>query len=640
MYKEAETMPREAFLKRLKEYNPNANLELIGKAYDVAIKAHEGQKRHSGAPYFIHPQEVAKLLMELKADSATICAALLHDVVEDTKITNKDIASEFGQEIADLVDGVTKIKSIDFDTREDYTAENIRKIILATAKDVRVILIKLCDKLHNMYTCRFLERPAQERMAHEVLDIYAPIAYKLGIHRIKAELEDKALKILDPDAYYQIKGDITMRKEERDSLTINVIQKIRQVLESKSIVADVYGRTKHFYSIYKKMKKKNKKLDELHDLIAIRIITHTKEDCYMILGLIHAKWRPIPGGFEDYIANPKPNGYQSIHTEIYFDNTPVEIQIRTIDMHYTAEDGIAAHWRYKDTDRDKYFEQKITWLKHILKWRQDSDAKEFIESLKVDLFGHEIVVFTPKGDPINLIEGSTPVDFAYHVHTDIGRQCSKAKVNGNIVPLDAKLNSGDIIEIITSKSATPSRNWLKFVKSSLAKSEIRQALHIKGIDREGNDDQMQEHLSWKDIVIDDPHVKGAIKVSKCCGAKPGDEILAFLTKDKKITIHKVDCPNKALFEKAKEIKVHWALTNAKKVATLVVFVKDRVGLLADILNVLAAEKINIRSINTDSVKDKIKLNLQIEYSGKETPDQAVQLVKNVKNVLAVNLHVS
>ncbi len=636
LVKEAE--PIDVFLGRIRQQNPNANIALISKAYDFAKSAHQNQKRASGEDFFTHPVEVAKTLVEMNADSASICAALLHDVLEDTRIKEDLLKKEFGEEISELVNGVTKTETIQFSSKEDYNAENIRKIILATAKDVRVILIKLADRLHNMRTLKFLPEQDCMKFSKETLEIYAPIAYKLGVYRIKAELEDLSLRFLQPEIYQELKQKIAIKKEDREKEMSRIVEKVKNTLKEHSIHAEIIGRPKHFYSIYKKMMSRSKSFEEIHDIYAIRIIAETKDDCYRILGLIHSIWRPIPNGFQDYIANPKPNMYQSIHTEIIFEGRPIEIQIRTVDMHYSAEDGIAAHWRYKGTDRDKQFDQKITWLKHILNWKQAPTGKEFIETLKIDLFGKDIVVFTPKGDPINLPEGSTPIDFAYSVHTDIGNHCSKAKVNNDIVPLDHELKSGDIVEIITTKNAVPSRNWIKFARSGIAKSEIRQTLKIKGVVRDEEEEEESDAMLWRNIEVLD-NIKAQIKLSKCCSPKLNDRIAAYYTKDKKVTVHRIDCPNVNVLEdaRARKINVRWAETQRTAATNLAVIVTDRVGLLAELLNILAAERINIQSINTDSSKDKIRINIKVQCSDPALLNNIASRIRRVESVN--NVHV-
>lgn len=623
-------------IKKILEYNPNANIELINKAHDFAKKAHTRQKRASGEDFFLHPLEVAKILIDMKADSATICAGLLHDTVEDTKITPELLKQEFGDEIAELVEGVTKIGIMHFESKEDYNAENIRKVILATAKDIRVILIKLADRLHNMRTMKFLSEKTQKDNSRETLEIYAPIAYKLGMFKMKSELEDLSLRFLKPEVYTELKEKVAVKKEEREKEVTKAVEKIKNLLAEKGINAFVYGRAKHFFSIYKKMTAKHKKFEEIYDLVAVRIITSTTEECYRILGLIHSNWSPIPNGFHDYIATPKPNLYKSIHTEIVFEGTPIEIQIRTWDMHYMAEDGIAAHWRYKETERDKKFDKKIIWLKQILTWKRDSqNAKDFIESLKVDLFENEIVVFTPKGDPVTLPEGATSIDFAYQVHTEIGNQCSKAKVNGILIPLEHQLKSGDIVEIITSKNAVPSRNWLKFIKTNLAKTEIRQALSIKGIQHIEEEEDKSINIV-RLIELEDKKIKEIPKISKCCNPKFGDAITAFFTKEKKITVHKLGCPNIATLDRTKKIGVRWLSQKPENIAKVNVTVEDRVGLLVEILNTIASHKLNVQEINTQTHKDNINIYLRIKYDSDEQLNNALMSIRSIRSIISVN----
>ncbi|MCX8147580.1 MAG: RelA/SpoT family protein, partial [Candidatus Woesearchaeota archaeon] len=403
------------FINSILEYNPRADVKLIRKAYEFAEKAHKGHKRESGEPFFVHPVETARILMKLRADSATICAALLHDCVEEGCTTLDNIKREFGEEVAMLVEGVTKITGVQFESKEEYKAENLRKMLLATAKDIRVMLIKLADRLHNMRTLKYFREDKQKRIAKETLEIYAPIAHKLGMNSIKGELEDLSLKYLDPEAYQMLRKKIASKRKEREEKTKEFIRQIKNALKERGIEATVEGRAKYFYSIYQKMKKENKDFNEIYDLIAIRIITNTIPECYAALGIVHELFTPIPGKFKDYISIPKPNGYQSLHTSVIGGHGKIiEVQIRTWEMHHIAEEGVAAHWRYKGEEKDKKFDRRIRWLRQLLDWKMESSpAREFIENLKIDLFGNEIIVFTPKGDPISLPEGSTPVDFAY-----------------------------------------------------------------------------------------------------------------------------------------------------------------------------------------------------------------------------------
>lgn len=470
----------ENLLLRIEQYNPDADLKLLIKAYNYASTAHENQYRKSGEKYIIHPVEVAKILAELELDVDTIAAGLLHDVIEDTEATFEDIEREFNRDIAELTDGVTKLGKLEYRSKEETQAENMRKMFMAMGKDIRVILIKLADRLHNMRTMKHMPPEKAREKSIETLEIYGPIANRLGISKIKLEMEDFALRYIDPEGYYDLAEKITKKKAERDEYIQKVIFEIREKLEDSEIIADITGRAKHFYSIYKKMKNQNKEFDEIFDLMAVRVLVDNVKDCYAVLGLVHTIWRPIPGRFKDYIAMPKPNMYQSLHTTVIGpDGEPLEIQIRTWEMHKTAEFGIAAHWKYKEgkiTQDPSDMDSKLSWLRQMMEWQKEvSDPNEFMESLKIELFTTEVYVFTPKGAVIELPAGSVPLDFAYKVHSDVGNKCVGAKINGRIVPLDYKLQNGDIIEILTSSNSNgPSRDWLNIVKSSHAKNKIRQ----------------------------------------------------------------------------------------------------------------------------------------------------------------------
>lgn len=468
-------------LEQIKQYNPQADLVLVERAYYYALRAHEGQVRRSGEGFIAHPVEVARILAQLQMDSRGIAAALLHDVVEDTDVTLSDVEQEFGQEIALLVDGVTKLSRLEFKSKEEQQVENLRKMFLAMAKDIRVILIKLADRLHNMRTLRFQPVAKQKEIARETLEIFAPLAHRLGIFTIKWELEDLSFRYLDPVKYYDLSERISMKRREREAFINEVIGVLKEKLAEVGIKADISGRPKHFYSIYNKMIKQQKELSEIYDLVAVRVIVETVRECYGVLGVVHTLWKPIPGRFKDYIAMPKPNMYQSLHTTVIGPRgEPFEVQIRTWEMHRTAEYGIAAHWRYKEGKGGPGFEQddfekKLSWLRQVLDLQQEvHDAREFMESLRIDLFSDRVYVFTPKGDVVELPSGSVPIDFAYRVHTEVGHRCIGAKVNGRIVPLDYQLKTGDIVEILTSKVSNPSRDWLNLVKTSQAKNRIRQ----------------------------------------------------------------------------------------------------------------------------------------------------------------------
>ena len=472
----------------VRKYHPSTDISLIEKAYHVARDAHEGQARKSGEPYIIHPLCVAIILAELELDKETIVAGLLHDVVEDTVMTDEQIAQEFGDEFALLVDGVNKLGQLSYDAdKVEVQAENLRKMFLAMAKDIRVILIKLADRLHNMRTLKYMTPEKQKEKARETMDIYAPIAQRLGISKIKIELDDLSLKYLEPDAYYDLVHQIAQRKSVRDEYVQKLVEEVRQHIKDAGIPAQVDGRAKHFFSIYKKMVNQHKTLDQIYDLFAIRIIVDSVKDCYAALGVIHEMYKPIPGRFKDYIAMPKPNMYQSLHTTLIGPTgQPFEIQIRTFEMHRTAEYGIAAHWKYKEASNNGGVsqpmtvteEEKLSWLRQILEWQRDmSDNKEFMSLLKsdLDLFSDTVFCFTPTGDVKNLPTGSTPIDFAYSIHSAVGNKMIGAKVNGKLVPIDYIIQNGDRVEVITSQNSKgPSRDWLNIVKSTQAKNKINQ----------------------------------------------------------------------------------------------------------------------------------------------------------------------
>ncbi|KEI88318.1 bifunctional (p)ppGpp synthetase/guanosine-3',5'-bis(diphosphate) 3'-pyrophosphohydrolase [Clostridium botulinum] len=452
-------------------------IEFIKKAYNFACNAHKEQKRISGEPYITHPEEVAIILFEMGMDVNTMIAGLMHDVVEDTQYTYEDVAKEFGNEVADLVNGVTKLGKIEYKTKEEQQADNVRKMLLAMTKDIRVILIKLADRLHNMRTLRFMPVEKQKEKAQETLDIYAPLAHRLGISKIKWELEDLSFRYINPNEYYFLVRKIAEKRAEREEHIKEIISNLQQNLKRSGIESEIDGRPKHFYSIYKKMHNKNKNLDQIFDLTAVRILVDTVKDCYAALGIAHTVYKPIPGRFKDYIAMPKPNMYQSLHSTVMgVGGRPFEIQIRTYEMHKTAEYGIAAHWKYKEgVENSNNIDLKLTWLREMLDWQKETtDPEEFMQGFKIDLFSDEVFVFTPKGKVISLPNKATPVDFAYKIHTDIGHRCIGAKVNGKMVPLDYELKTGEIIEVLTSTTPKgPNLDWLSMVKSNQAKSKIR-----------------------------------------------------------------------------------------------------------------------------------------------------------------------
>ena len=476
----------EKLIAKVEQYNPQADMALIIKAYSFGDAAHEGQFRNSGEKFFIHPFHVAMILADLNMDTATIVAGLLHDVIEDTDITYEDMANEFSVEIADLVDGVTKLKKLEYKTKQENQAENLRKMVLAMAKDIRVIIVKLADRLHNMRTLEYMTDEKKKEKALETLEIYAPLAHRLGISKIKWELEDLSLRYLEPEKYYDLVEKVSRKRREREAYIQEIIHSLQKQLDDMNIHCEISGRPKNFYSIYKKMAIQGKDFEEIFDLTAIRVLVDTIKDCYGVLGIVHTLWKPLPGRFKDYIAMPKPNMYQSLHTTVIGDEGEIfEVQIRTYEMHRTAEYGIAAHWKYKEgKSKTESFDKKLAWLRQLLEWQSDlKDPKDFMETLKIDFFTDEVFVFTPRGDVINLPEGSTPIDFAYRVHTDIGNSCVGAKINGRIVPLNYQLRNGNIVEIITSVNSNgPSRDWLDIVKSTQAKSKIRQWFKLKDKD--------------------------------------------------------------------------------------------------------------------------------------------------------------
>ena len=478
-----EAMPLDQMLNRVQKYHPGDGYLLVERAWKFAEKAHEGQVRKSGEPYFTHPCLVASILTDLMIDPPTIAAGLLHDTVEDCEnITVDTIRAEFGNEVADLVDGVTKLNKLDFANREEAQAESLRKMILAMSRDIRVVLIKLADRLHNMRTLRFQPEDRRVAIARETLDIYAPLAHRLGVYALKQELEDLSLKYIDPDGYNRIVQLVGMKRAEREESIRLVINELSERLDQQQIHYDIDGRSKHFYSIYRKMILQQKSFDQIYDLIAIRVIVDTIPDCYTVLGIVHTLWNQVPGRFKDYISVPKANMYQSLHTTVVGGRRipfPFEVQIRTWEMHRVAEYGIAAHWRYKEgTSGEDNLDHKLYWVRQMLDWQTETrDSREFLDTLKTDLFAEEVFLFTPKGDVISMPKGATPLDFAYRIHSAVGNQCVGARVNGKIVPLDTPLETGDRVEIMTSAASKgPGTDWLRICKTPQAKAKIRQFL--------------------------------------------------------------------------------------------------------------------------------------------------------------------
>ena len=527
-------------IEKIRKYHPSDDTTMISKAYEVARNAHAGQLRKSGEPYIIHPLCVAIILADLELDKESIIAAILHDVVEDTVMTNEEITAEFGEEVANLVDGVTKLTRLSWSAdKVEIQAENLRKMFLAMAKDIRVIIIKLADRLHNMRTLQYMRPEKQKEIAKETMEIYAPIAQRLGISKIKIELDDLALKYLKPDVYYDLKQNIALRKTAREAFVQQIVDEVSSHISEAGIKAEVSGRVKHFFSIYKKMVNQDKTLDQIYDLFAIRIIVDTVKDCYAALGVIHEMYKPIPGRFKDYIAMPKPNMYQSLHTTLIGSTgQPFEVQIRTYEMHRTAEYGIAAHWKYKEgAGGQKVPEseaEKMSWLRQILEWQRDMDNKEFMNSLKndLDLFSDSVYCFTPTGDVKNLPRGSTPVDFAYSIHSAVGNKMVGARVNGKLVPIDYVIQNGDRVEIITSQNSKgPSRDWLMTVKSSQARNKINQ--WFKSQSKEDNilkgKELIDKYCKTKGIVFSDLSKPEFMdKVLRKYGFRDWDAVLAAI----------------------------------------------------------------------------------------------------------------
>src|SRR5580693_5310671 len=477
----------EELIGRVRTYQPSADVDLIKRAYDYSYRMHSGQTRKSGDPYFVHPANVAGVIADLRLDTASVCAGLLHDVVEDTLVSLDDVEKQFGGEIATLVDGVTKLSKINFTSKEDRQAENFRKMVVAMARDIRVLLVKLCDRVDNMRTLQHMQPEAQERIARETLEIYAPLSNRLGIQAFKSELEDLSFKYLEPESHAELVTQLTKTKRERDKYIAEVCKTLSSRLAEQGFAAEVNGRAKHLYSVYRKMKAIESGLDGVHDLIAFRVLVESLSDCYAALGVIHSQWTPLPGRFTDYVALPKPNMYQSLHTTVIGPGRErIEIQIRTHEMHRVAERGIAAHWKYKErgggiSEQDA---QRFTWLRQLLEWQKElKDPAEFLEGVKVDLFQDEVYVFTPKGDVRVFPRGATPVDFAYQIHTQLGNRITGAKINGKIESLRYKLRNGDVVEVMTTAHQHPSKDWLDFVGTTRARAKIRNYLRQERRDK-------------------------------------------------------------------------------------------------------------------------------------------------------------
>jgi GTP pyrophosphokinase len=594
----------EGLLEKIRAYNPNADVSVVEKAYEFAALIHRDHKRLSGDPYITHPLAVANFLADLEQDPKTIAAAFLHDTVEDGEVTSPQLAEKFGAEIAKLVEGVTKLSQFSFAGREERQAENFRKMFVAMGEDFRIIVIKLADRLHNMQTLQFLPPDRQKAMALETRDIFAPLAHRMGMWRLKWQLEDLAFLYLQPEKYEEIKNKVAERRGDREEFIRQFIESLKGLLDKGGIKAEVNGRAKHFYSIYSKMTDQELPFDELFDLTAVRVITENLKDCYNVLGLVHDAWKPLPGRFRDYVAMPKSNGYQSLHTTVIGGGgRPVEVQIRTREMHRSAEYGVAAHWRYKEGETDKVLDQKMAWFRQMLDWQSElKDAKDFMESLKTDLVVPEVFVFTPKGDVFAMPLNSTPIDFAYRIHTQVGHRCVGAKVNGRIASLDEPLHNGDIVEIVTGKKDNPKTGWLSFAKTAGARIRIKKWFKEQRVEEPASEAlskaDASEEKSVKPMLVPRPKVSAKTSVtvagleniltrfSRCCYPIPGDEIVGFVSQGKGIAIHRQGCATLARLAPSAEkaVRVEWnpAIDQLFPVE-VIIEAFDRVGVFKDIL---------------------------------------------------------
>ncbi len=690
---------------------PQADLSPIASSFAFAAEAHGDQQRMSGEPYVSHPLAVAHILAELGLDPVAITAAILHDVPEDTEYSLGDVEERFGADVARLVDGVTKLSKFSTLTHEQQQAENIRKMFLAMADDIRVVLIKLADRLHNMRTLGPLPPAKQLRIAKQTAEIYAPLAERLGIWQMKWELEDLSFKYINPEAYRELAGQLESHRRTRETYVKRAMHVLDEALLESGIKADMSGRPKHIFSIYKKMQRKRAEFGEIYDVHALRVLVADVRECYAALGVVHSIWRPIPGQFDDYIAMPKNNGYQSLHTAVVaLDGKPLEVQIRSHEMHRISEVGIAAHWRYKEGSRsDRAYDAKLAWVRQLMEWQQDvSDATEFIEGVKLDIFQDQVFVFTPAGDVKDMPAGATPIDFAYRIHTEVGHACIGAKVNNRLVPLDSKLKNGDIVEIVTTKSAHgPSRDWLNIVTTSHAREKIRQwfkrqqrdeniahgkqvldrelhRLARTSLDRVPSEklDELVEQHNYKTVddfyaavgygqigaqqivsrlgVVDDvdqvqlpqvappPPQPGGVRVrgvgdllvrfSKCCHPIPGDPIVGFITRGRGVTVHLGTCPT-IINEKAVErlIDVEWERA-AQQTYPIAILIEayDRTGLLGEISNVMADDKINIVAASVRVHKDhRATVQATLEVSSVAQLSRVMAHLEQLKDVYSV-----
>ncbi|HMV41024.1 MAG TPA: bifunctional (p)ppGpp synthetase/guanosine-3',5'-bis(diphosphate) 3'-pyrophosphohydrolase [Leptospiraceae bacterium] len=659
----------EDLFEAVKERFSPENLDLIKRAYDVSNRTHADQKRYSGEPYVIHPVNVAYILNDLKQEPAVVAAGLLHDVIEDTSYTREDMTNDFGKDITKLVEGVTKMSKVKNKTRmnfESIAAENLRRMLMATAKDPRIIVIKLADKTHNMRTLKFHKPEKQKIIAQETLSIYAPLAGRLGVYKIKSELEDLAFQILEPEKYQEIKEKVASKKAERDSFIETAKIIIKQRLAEINLDVQIEGRSKHFYSIYKKMKDKDKTFDEINDLRAIRIITKEVRDCYGVFGVVHSIWTPVPGKFKDYIATPKTNQYQSLHTAVIGqDGRPFEIQIRTAEMNHIAEHGIAAHWAYKEgTKSSKDVAMTAKWIEKIRAWSESSsDSKEFLEDLTHELHEDEVFVFTPKGDIYNFPKGSTILDYAFRIHTDVGIHAKGAKIGGRMVPLRTELKSGDQIEVITDKKVKPSPIWLRIVKTSSAKQKLRQ--YFRKVQDETASETANAYAA-KTVVADQPLpeidltqlkklkpdkkknkekreisivVAGIkdilVRLSSCCSPLPGDEIVGFITRGRGVSVHKANCDVALHYsDKKRIVAVRWDGVNNPVPVRIEVKAYDRQGIYLEMVESISKTETNILEAGASSSGESTLLaRFLIEIEHLDQLQEILDNIRSIKNVL-------
>ncbi len=628
--------------KKVLRYNRKSNFALLEKAYTLTKQALAGKKRHSGEDSADHALQVAYVLADLKVDDQTLAAGLLHQVLEH-HVTSAVLKREFGEEITTLVEGVSHISKIKAQKIEEGEQSNIRKMLLAGVKDVRVILIKLCDKLHNMRTLSYLpDKEKQQRIAQEVLDLYAPLAYRLGMGSIKSELEDIAFKYTHPKEYAEITEKIHDTKEEREYRTYEAEKQIKKALEKERINAEVHGRVKHTYSVYRKILSKNYDLNRMYDLVGIRILVEDIAQCYNALRVVHTLWTPIPDTFKDYIANPKPNGYQSLHTVVKgVKDKPVEFQIRTKDMHESAEEGIAVHYGYKGVTHGSIFDKKLQWLKQLLE-QKDMDNHEFMQKLKVDFFSDKIYVFTPKGKAIELVKESTPLDFAYAIHSDIGNTATGAMINGKYSSIKAELNNGDVVEIITSKNHHPATDWMKIVKTYKARNKIRQYLQQHGMhivtSGHVNSEEKKQAVE-QGLVLIEGMKDAQIRLANCCNPLPEEKIGGIRSGENKVAVHKTDCANLKTVkgDGKKEIHVSWRHTFDANIE-LIIHSKDRVGLLAEILNTIARQNVNVASAKGKAIPgNQAEINVEINVQNTPMLVALIDRIKKIKDVKSVYL---